>query len=754
MHLSDEEKLQVLLVALAVFLAALLAAICLAGADCPLQRWLLERHLRRRRRMLAPTSTSTLRQASSLPYVGPPPAYDAALRAARLEPLTLGKSLPSERPNNGPAKQDEQLQLGDYFHQPRDEQLLVVTQPTCSGWQHSNSAGRPPPVMLRLWVRMLDPAELVERVRATRLAPDGAETERKRSLSRQLSIPQLFGSLVGLTGSRTPPSENQATAITGIGAPAAVEPNSLASSSSSSTGSNGPAHPEGPIESRLLHMNVGSFSYVQEGAGLASAKKHQQLNRLQFVPLADSTATVKAASTDCKSGQDDKFCQLVISVCDIENALAGSRLNERSCALLAASSSLYVQCEILMSRSKSARLLRVLQPGPAVHTVELTGSSSAQPDGQAALVFTTAPRSLASLVDQAGAPDLIQFDSVFVTPILHKARVLDGGQIRLRLRTQCKHLNETCLAEVKLPLKQLLRSDAADNLLDVPVQPRQQADLVLNNVLANLESSSSGESMAEMLTGCNQPRGSTYKAGLQPSSSLDCALSRLVGLHEYEPVGLNLHCERALLVSHWLSHLLAPAYECRSVDEPCGRILLGITYLPTSNRVIFNAHRASLDNDLSIGRQLVKNLRLRSSTGYLLRFLMVLNGRVIRRKQTPAGRKPEWDSQEPITFDLANLGAERPSFVVALVARDASVHRAPFGSMQNLRGRRAGGESAAPGQAQSEPESPQRGHGWPPDWTERGRRDLVVGHATLDEECWRELRAQPRKQLVRQLKMY
>lgn len=753
-HLSDEERIQVLLVALAVFLAALLAAICLAGADCPLQRWLLERHLRRRRRTLTSSSSLAplpgLHRVGSVPYAGPPPAYDAALRAARLEPLCLGKPASELGVAHEP---DDQLNLGDYFHQPRDEQMLVTAQPTSIPWAPSGLGARPPAVMLRLWLRMLEPGELIERVRASTGALDAGSSERKRSLSRQLSIPHLFGSLVGLTGGagKTQLSEQQPAGKLAEGAP---EPNSLASTSSSTGSSNGPDSANGPIESRLLHMNVGSFSYVREGAGLVSAKKHQQLNRLHFAPLAELARNTNGNQpAGDKPNKNDKFCQLVISICDIENALAASRQSQHSCSLLTASSSLYVQCEILINRSKSARLLRALQPGPAMHTVELAGSSGAQTDGQAALVFTSLPRALASVAEQAGGPDLVQFDSVFVSPILHKARLLEGGQIRLRVRSQCKHLNETCLAEVKLPLKQLLRSDNADNLLDVPVQPRQQADLVLNNVLANLDSAGSGQAMAETLRALERaPSGD-----LQPSNSLDGSLDRLDSRPDQlasQQGRLALYCERQLLVSHWLSHLLAPAYECAPVDEPCGRILLGVTYLPTSNRVVFNAHRASLDNDLSIGRQLAKNLRLRSSTGYLLRFLMVLNGRVLRRKQTAVGRKPEWDSQEPITFDLVNLGSERPSFVVALVARDASVQRACFGSMQNLRPRGVAGEPAAPGQAQSEPESVQRAHCWPSDWTERARRDLVVGHASLGEDCWREMRAQPRKQLIRQLKMY
>lgn len=724
-HLSDEEKLQVLLVALAIFLAAVLAAVCLAGVHCPLHRWMLERHLRRRRR-----------HQPELQFAGPPPAYDAALRAARLQPFAGPKD------ELGAEAGADQLQLGDYFHQPRDEQLLVPAE----GRSPEGAALRCAPVMLRLWLRLLEPGELLERARA----PKAVEmAERKCSLSRQLSIPQLFGSIVGLAQLAPKTSSIEQPQV----APGtSCEPNSLASTGSSSTGSNGPA--DLPVESRVLHMNVGSFSYAQEG-GVVSAKKHAELNRLHFGPDRKDEAAPAG-----------KFCQLVISVCDIENVIAAGRLGERSCALLAASSSVYVRCELVLNKSKSARLLayplRALQTGPPTHTVELSagGATSSAADSQASLVFATLPKSLASSGEQALEPDLVQLDSVFVSPILHRSRLLDG-HVRLRVYSQCKHLNETCLAEVKLSLKQLLRGDSNDNLADVSPQPQQHADLVLNNVLANLESAVSGEPLAETLgeqaetlsEAQQRPGWALDGAPLHASSSLDGSLDRLNWLESVsgQQRRLAMHQERMALVSHWLSHLLAPAYECRPIEEPCGRVLLGITYLPTSNRVVFNAHRATFDNEPALGRQLLKNLRLRSSTGYLLRFLMVLNGRVTRRKQTVVAKRPEWDSQEPITFDLVNLGAEQPSFVVALVARDASDGQAPFGSLQNLRGR---AEQLAAGRvAQSEPESARP---WPPahDWSGRRRRDLVVGHATLAEEIWRELRAQPRKQLVRQLKLY
>lgn len=987
-RLSDEEKLQVLLVALALFLAALLLSICLAATICPLNRWLSNRAERKRhrqqesaarynawsyqiqRRRAARASLDTNKPATPSSYVGPPPAYEAALRASRLQSLKGCSPAPPDwlqsalTCQNNETPGEAQLDLGDYFHPPKEAPPPFfgpsghICSPALAELQPppGDARQRQPPVMLRLWVCLMDPADLVARVRtqaSTRgQTADSSMSGRRMSLARQLSIPHLFGSLMHLAGAKPASSGHPEEPAPGGEGPTsqAGAPTELSSLGSATTSSSGASQPEpaagryeqdtdlrqsdstdeplairhelgqtsrpvagntdegrelaiGSITSRVLHMNVASFSFVKDET-LISSKKHDQMNFQQFFAHQAKT-TVVTKSTN-------KMCQLLVSVCDVENLLNSSWLNERACAKLAESSSVYVQCEILAARSKSARLLRnplrafqhrsseaqshtvdlgaaisaaaIEQPAPVVAAVqnqlhgqsadglaggrkEPAGPTAADPpgspgdqdahkgqhctasgstnwrhepsaDGKSIVVFRSVPKQIerqqqlaaASLVNQqAGADgciDLVQFDSVFVSPILSKSLIEDGF-LRLRVFSACKYVNETCLAELKLPLKQLVKAQTRDNLGDAAsARPQPQADLILNNLLANLVTASTGSPLGALLEQVgaaeeqepdaagvepaqigaerlpSSPLGSSWPAAgnrLQRSySSLGDALARFNGLRPAQPQadgqpGLDclwqMECDRrieqnycrSLLVSHWLNYLVAPSYECQLVEEARGKLLLGLTYLPTSNRIIFNAHKATIDLDsLAPCKQLVKKLRLQSDTSYLLRFMMLANGRVLKRKQTAAAPRPEWDSQGAITFDLANVSVERPSFVVALVVRNghACAPAALSSSLQSLpspqyyhgpaSSLRDGHQPAGarPPEVQSEPES-LRHFGGPcrpePDLARQGsgaaRRArpattaLVIGHLVLADEIWNELRAQPRKQIVKQFKL-
>ena len=927
-QLNEEEKLQVLLLAFGLFLAALLASVCLAASFCPLNRWLLERHSRRRAWQRAQLPAAYLpagqahwpelgpekkiamaSQAGCLgAFVGPPPAYEAALRASRLNSLGLANSKPaggelddsSQHSNQTatPIGAHSQLDLGDYFHQPREapaEQAGCALASDCCPAETAACARAP--LMLRIWVRVLEPAELVARARGASGQSSGAGLGRRLSLARQLSIPQLFGSLVSLAaaaGSKEEAGEQQEPRVGPTQASSdSGTSDSIASSSGSSSAaaaasasqagreeSAAPAESAGkrremgagraalasisPITSRVLHMNVASFSYAKDES-LISTKRHEEMNWRHFGPggqLGDE--------------RPGKVCQLVISVCDLENALRFSQLNERSCALLSRSSAVYVQCELLAPRSKSAMLLRyplkALQQGQgaSAHTVNLAaaserplvaaaGSPLAPPptlsgsgsgggeqarccvgattswrhepsaDGKSIVVFSSLPKQIApasqisasSSTGAKRAPDLLQFDAVFVSPILNRSAIGDGF-IRLRVYSQCKYVNETCLAELKLPIKRLLKGQSGDNLADAggaAHRPQAQADFILNNLLANLVTASTGSPLSALIEQgaslggreeCEQEeeeggqfgrvRGAAqgpFSLGWWSSGGLRASHSAGGSLDEREQVGQCGKCAelqggganycRSLLVSHWLNYLVAPSYECQPVWEQRARLILGLTYLPTSNRLVFNAHRATLDGDsLQAAKHTLKRLRLQSSTCYLLRFLMLADGRLLKRKETPPARRPEWDSQEPITFDLVSVSVEQPAFVVALVVRNAA---SGLGSAQSLQPNQcncplssaASGAPALGGRSEAGPISAGGGGGGggahasscalhsaelagcssQQQRQERRRRQrwradkgLVVGHLVLAGQIWRELRAQPRRQIVRQFKLY
>lgn len=975
-HLSDEEKLQVLLLALILFLIALFVSICLASSLCPLNKWLLERHHKKRRQQLSPPAgylidNAQLFQVSgknslAASYAGPPPAYEAALRATRLQSLTGSLPPLSATQCQPPAEcwpSSEQLQLdfGDYFHQPREMHEPSLAQVRVNMLAESTAvtvepASKQLPVMLRLWVRMLEPAELVSRACQRRASVDNglasgeqlANRRDSQALNRQLSIPQFFGSLI--TTYKCPPTP-PVVATPPTRSQLETEPeqqtcsSELTSLDSNSTSSSGPPTSSGeqnaasngiprleveaeqrveskkqPVESaaagmgrrksslaadsvmsRVLHMNVASFSYAKDES-LISTKRHNQVNSQQF-----HLNNHNNNSNSSNNNHNNKLCQLMISVCDVENLLGSSWLNERSCALLASHSAIYVRCEILLPSSKSTRLLRyplraIQQQSSssdlaARHTVNLSSTIPAvsmepanlldsrrvvsQPnaelklesrpkgervastnwrhkpsaDGKSVVVFSSVPKQVAHQQQLAAAgsrqssvlvrqqsscasqvPDLVQFDSVFVSPILNKSSIIEG-HIRFRIYSQCKYVNESCLAELKLPLKQLLQSDTRDNLGDArpggdSCRPQRQADFILNNLLANLVTASTGSPLGSLVeqissqqpsediesssnsfrlpgwlsTSSNSQSVGALRAAssnLKASSSFNESLYRLVmqnrqaqqeqssqQLDEREARladarRLEQNYCRSLMISHWLNYLQAPSYECQLTEESRGQLILGLTYLPTSNRLIFNAHRASLEQEnLVCGKQMMKNLKMQASTCYLVRFLMVVEGRVVKRKQTPVVRRPEWDSQESITFDLVSVSVEQPSFVVALVMRNAS---GSTGSLQNLRQHCCGcppaqsgpNQPKRPNCVQSEPEAVSGGQHQQQQqqsaganqhqlscalyrsqlvdcWQNqsRARTDLVIGHLVLADEIWAELRAQPRKQIVRQFKMY
>lgn len=241
-NLDNEEKLQVLLVALCLFLIALFISLCLAIPFCPLNKWLLERDSKRRHLLLQQPPAYILTQQSihlgannvkcnNANFSGPPPAYEAALRAKRLQSLT-GNIPKIEDPNESKQadnswfspslerqqQQHEQLQVqqqqipqqldfGDYFHQPKEfnDQPAAgqhVYIPMSERTQTDRSCHVP--IMMRLWVRMIEPGELVARARGLhgRQASTSSSLSRGLSLSRPLSIPHLLGSLVTMAGSR------------------------------------------------------------------------------------------------------------------------------------------------------------------------------------------------------------------------------------------------------------------------------------------------------------------------------------------------------------------------------------------------------------------------------------------------------------------------------------------------------------------------------------------------------------------------
>ena len=338
--------------------------------------------------------------------------------------------------------------------------------------------------------------------------------------------------------------------------------------------------------------------------------------------------------------------------------------------------------------------------------------------------------------EQANSIDMVQLDSVFVSPILSKSTLEAGAHLRLRVLVQCKYLNETCLAELKLPLKSLLDSSSRDNLADAGTPPAQASDFILDNLLANLISAGSGAPLASLLERLERERASKSEQNELAQQQQQQQLSTFpfnkwwpqadqneaalpVGQNELGALELEEEAEaeagerrraqeeavakameqnyfRSLMVSHWLNYLVAPAYECSPVQEARGSLLLGLTYLPTSNRVTFSALRASIELEAladwepscsfgfrsqtsgSASKQLVKQLRLQSDTVYLLRILMLANGRILKRRQTRAARQLEWNSagrEAPLTFDLVNVAAERPAFVVALVLRSRSARQ-------------------------------------------------------------------------------
>lgn len=367
-------------------------------------------------------------------------------------------------------------------------------------------------------------------------------------------------------------------------------------------------------------------------------------------------------------------------------------------------------------------------------------------------------------------PDLIQFDSVFVSPIL-SASTIESAYLKLRIYTQCKYVNESCLAELKLPLAPLMSMESRDNLaIDNPAvnkQMQQQSNFIVNNLLANLVTAATGSPLGELLESeadaceplLSLASGRSAFGGPPSLSSSDARLQTTLDeeiepddeRHQQEQLARQIeqnYC-RSMMVSHWLNYLAPPAYECRMIREARGSVLLGISYLPTSNRIIFNANRASIDFDCiqdSGLKQLIKNLQLRSNLSYLLRILMVSNGRTAKRRDSKVSRQLEWDSEESITFDLVNMPSARPKFIVCLVARSCSHgSRASAGRLCDchLASSACTGQPKASGSAREGPQA-----------SSRARRDYVLGHFVLADQVWRELRSQPRKQIVKKFEMY
>ncbi|KAG9508384.1 hypothetical protein GZH46_03125, partial [Fragariocoptes setiger] len=70
---------------------------------------------------------------------------------------------------------------------------------------------------------------------------------------------------------------------------------------------------------------------------------------------------------------------------------------------------------------------------------------------------------------------------------------------------------------------------------------------------------------------------------------------------------LKLPIPQALKSNDTQSMDAVPSYECQLIKQPKGKICLGISYLPTSNRVIFNAYRATMIDDKEM-----KNLKMQA----------------------------------------------------------------------------------------------------------------------------------------------
>lgn len=464
--------------------------------------------------------------------------------------------------------------------------------------------------------------------------------------------------------------------------------------------------------------------------------------------------------------------------------------------------------------------------------------------GSSLVAFSSVPKQV--FATSAGAdhfhrqqPDMVQFDGVFVGPIMSRS-LLEESSLRFRVFGQAKHVNETCLAELQLQLRSLIKPPSGqqdqqrDNLNDLNEPglrpPSNQTDLIINNVLSNLLTASCGLPLASLLQQQPQRQQQQQSEHYYHSwSTCDAPSGVSLGSpseHEQEQLARLIeqnYC-RSVMVSHWLNYLPLPAYECKLVQETRARLILGLTYLPTSNRIIFYAHRATIEPEVSVAsKSLMKKLQLATDTCYLLRFYMVSGGQLLRTKSTQVGKRPEWDSQEPLTFDLVAVASERPKFIVALVARNSSM----ASSLQNLGSRQSPGDCSSCAHAsnksvalvaqyqqqqqqqqherlycnqssgnnnhssssisklalpsaelgvQSEPESARlhQKHELQHNQQQLSnitgnnpsrviccsessshhqrasrRRDLVLGHLVLGEHTWRELRAQPRKQIVR-----
>lgn len=449
-------------------------------------------------------------------------------------------------------------------------------------------------------------------------------------------------------------------------------------------------------------------------------------------------------------------------------------------------------------------------------------------------VFSTVSKQVSGFHDyDRQAADLTQFDSVFVSPILRRS-LLESSVLRIRLFGQCKYVNELCLAELSLPVADLMQEQVDEDRLAgksraEQQQWSQQLDFVLEKVLSNLVTAATGSPLSELLEPLSpDPASDEYGGQVPPGLALNCSYhsqsgansaatkeSQLIFLnqrdqhdgrtpsssswmqdetdyrHGQEEDNDELSCLnqqeeqlerlieqnycRSLMVSHWLNYLSAPSYPCPLLQEPRGSVLLGCTYLPTSNRVIFNANRAQVDC-----HRLAKTIRLNSGALYQLRFMMVVGGRVARKRDTKLSLSLEWDSQEAITFDLLNLLAnptttancsklqqrencdnfsismsynnyrnvdyhqnqqQNPRFVVCLVARVAQDK----------------GASGSSSPAAPPPACGSRVAGSPPPRSMRALRRgpaKVLAHFVLADDLWLDFRSTPRKQIVRQYKMY
>lgn len=123
---------------------------------------------------------------------------------------------------------------------------------------------------------------------------------------------------------------------------------------------------------------------------------------------------------------------------------------------------------------------------------------------------------------------------------------------------------------------------------------------------------------------------------------------------------------------------------------------------------------------------------------YYVRILMFFNNKVIKKKKSSSNTKLVWPENETMTFDLSNFDVERDhlAFLVVLSSTNQQICKT----------------ISSP----SSPDSPTDSAPFSPRIADHhsSKNDRHIGHFLIGNDFWNELKANPRKQVIRLARLH